>query len=216
VRVGVVTDTHVGEHLPELPPEVEEALAGVDLVIHAGDLVLPGVQRRLEALAPVVAVRGNHDDEAGRADLPREVLVRIAGRRIGVTHGTRSRALEGAGGVLSLARGRPSMLGFERALRRRFDAVDVVVCGHVHMPVHRVVGGALVFSPGAVYIPECDPWFDWATLRGRAYRRFRQLTGPAARVPAVGVLELPPRGGVRARRIPLTEPLRAGTRAEAG
>ena len=34
----MVADTHVGEHLPALPPEVAEILEGVDLILHAGDL----------------------------------------------------------------------------------------------------------------------------------------------------------------------------------
>ena len=202
VRIGVVTDTHVAEHLPVLPRAVCDALAGVDLIIHAGDLTGLAVLDDLRNVAPVVAVRGNHDQEAGHTSLPRDLVVRVGGRRIGVTHGTRTLPVEAAGGLASVVLGRPELLGFHRAVRRRFGLVDAVVMGHIHMPVHRIVDGALLFSPGSVYVPEAAPHFDWSTLRGRAYRRFRAGVPTAALVPAVGVLEVD-RAGVRARRIPL-------------
>ncbi len=81
--------------------------------------------------------------------------------------------------------------------------------GHLHMPIHRVVDGVLVFSPGAVYVPEQDPGFDWTGMRSRAFRRFRERLPDDARVPAVGVLEIGP-AGVTARRIPLSRPILAG------
>jgi putative phosphoesterase len=207
MRIGVVTDTHVGEHLPALPGEVTEALSGCDLIVHAGDLTVPGVLDDLGRVAPVFAVRGNHDEDAGHAGLPRTRLLRVGGRRIGITHGTRPGPVEMAGGLASLAVGRTTLLGFHRAVRRRFGAVDAVVMGHIHMPVSCVCEGALLFSPGAVYVPECDPWFDWSTLRGRAYRRFRALAPRDALVPAVGVIEVTA-DRIRARRIPLRDPLR--------
>jgi len=208
VRIGVVTDTHVGEHLPGLPAAVPRALGAVDLIIHAGDLTLPGVQADLERIAPVVAVRGNHDEDAGQHHLPGAGLVRVGRWRIGVTHGTRSRVAEHVGGIASLVRRRAEMPGFDRAVRGRFGAVDAIVVGHLHMPIARMVRGALLFSPGAVYVPERDPWFDWSTARGRAYRRFRALVPEEARQPAVGLLEIGP-AGLRARRVLLDGPLRA-------
>jgi putative phosphoesterase len=179
----------------------------VDLIIHAGDLTVPGVLDDLERVAPVFGVRGNHDEDAGHSGLPRRRVLQVGGRRIGVTHGTRADPVEMAGAVASLVRRRTTLLGFHRAVRRRFGDVDAVVMGHIHMPVSCVRDGALLFSPGAVYVPECDPWFDWTTARGRAYRRFRARVPPEALVPAVGVLEVTA-GGVRGRRIPLREPLR--------
>lgn len=207
MRIGVVTDTHVGEYLPRLPPEVGRAFAGVDLIIHAGDLTQPWVLDELRGIAPVVAVRGNHDEDAGHRHLPEHLVVRAGGARIGVTHGTRPDLVEKLGGLASVALGRPELLGFERAMRRRFGAVDAVVMGHIHMPVARMMGGTLLFSPGAVYVHERDPWFDWSTPRGWLYRRFRSGMPEGARQPAVGVLEVDG-GGVRARRIPLRGPLR--------
>ncbi|HMM49227.1 MAG TPA: metallophosphoesterase family protein [Miltoncostaeaceae bacterium] len=216
MRIGVVCDTHVGEHLPALPAQVCAALAGVDAIIHAGDLTGPGsgVLRELQRIAPVYAVRGNHDEDGGWRDLPRARVLSVGGRRIAVVHGTRPRPIERAGGVVSLVTRRPQLLGFHRAVRRSFGAVDVIVMGHIHMPVCERRRGALLFSPGAVYIPERDPWFDWSTLGGRAYRRFRALVPAPAREPAVGLIEIES-DRLRVRRIPLSGPLRTrgyGTR----
>jgi putative phosphoesterase len=69
VRIGVLADTHVGEHLPALPPEVLERFDGVDLIVHAGDVAVPRVLEELAEGAPVAAVRGNHD----RGPLRREI-----------------------------------------------------------------------------------------------------------------------------------------------
>ena len=85
LRVGVLSDTHVGEYLPALPQSVYEALAGVDLIIHCGDLSSREVIGELEHLAPVYAVAGNHD--AGINNLPRRIIITIGGYRFGVIHG---------------------------------------------------------------------------------------------------------------------------------
>jgi hypothetical protein len=207
VRIGVVADTHVGEHLPVLPSEVAEVLDGVDMVLHAGDLTDTVVLEELGRIAPVVAVRGNHDDEAGITGLPRDAVVEAGGRRIGVTHGTRTKAVELPAAALSLLAARAVLLGFDRAMRRRFGDVDCVVVGHLHMPIHRVVDGALLFSPGAVYVPELDPGYSWSSLKARGYRRFRDRLPPAARAPGVGLIEAGP-GGVSARVVPLRRPIR--------
>lgn len=207
-RVGVVADTHVGEHLPCLPAEVLEAMSGVNLILHAGDLTDLSVLEELGRLAPVVAVRGNHDERARLDGLPRDVLVRVGGARIGLTHGHRPAAVELPAAALSLVSGRPRLMDFEGAMRRRFGDVDCVVTGHLHMPVHRIVRGTLVFSPGAVYVPEQDPGFDWTGVRSRAFRYFRGRLPDAARTPAVGLLEIGP-AGITAERIPLRRPIHA-------
>ena len=208
MRIGVVADTHVGEHLPSLPPEVLEIFAGVDLILHAGDLADVVVLEELGRVAPVVAVRGNHDEQGGLDDLPRDLLVRAGGLRIGLTHGHRTKAVELPAAALSLVAGRPCLLGFDRVMRHRFGAVDAVVTGHLHLPIHRVVRGALLFSPGAVFVPESHPAYNWSGAAGRGYRRFRQSLPPEARVPAVGMIEIDG-PGFRARRIALEEPIMA-------
>lgn len=186
----MVADSHVGECLPVLPPGVVERLAGVDLILHAGDITDTSVIRHLEAVAPVVAVQGDHDREGGIV-LPQNRVVRAGGRRIGLTHGRRISAVEIVAAAASLASGRPRLLGFQRALRQRFAEVDCVVHGHLHIPLCGISGGVLFFSPGAVYVPEGDPGYG-TSLRGRTHLRFRHKQAPETRQPAVGLLEVGP------------------------
>jgi uncharacterized protein len=208
VRVGVVADTHVGENLPELPAEVCEVLSGVDLILHAGDIIDPAVLDALRAVAPVVAVRGNHDERRGHRELPRDVLVRVGGARIGLTHGHRRASVELPAIAVSLVAGRPVRLGFERTIRGRFPGADCVVVGHLHEPIHHEVRGVLLFSPGSVFSAEHDPDFDWRDPRAMAYRRYRRRLPAEARRPGVGLIEVGP-GVLRARVIPLLRPIRA-------
>lgn len=202
-----MADTHVGDELAELPAEVGERLAGCDLILHAGDLCAPSVLRTLREVAPVVAVRGNHD--AGPGDLPGRVVVAAAGRRIGLIHGVRPRPVEIASALAFAATGRVRLAAHCRALARGFGAVDAVVFGHLHLPVTAVRGGVLFFSPGAVYQPELDPRFRWDGAERRVFRMTRRRLSDGARRPAVGILEVGP-GGLVPHVVPLRGALRAG------
>lgn len=203
MRIGVVADTHVGEVLPDLPDEVPRALAGCDLILHAGDITCMSVLERLGEIAPVVAVQGDHDRLAG-IDLPRERVVVVRGRRIGLVHGRRTRAIEMPAAALSLVRGRAVLLGLHRHMRRRLGPVDLIVHGHLHMPVDAQVGGTRVFSPGAVYIPEERDASERTGIKGRAYLRFREGMSPEERASSVGIIEVGP-GGVHAQRVLLRD-----------
>lgn len=203
MRIGVVADTHVGEVLPDLPREVPEALAGCDLILHAGDITCLGVLDRLGEIAPVVAVQGDHDRQAG-IDLPRERVVVVRGRRIGLVHGRRTRAIEMPAAAMSLARRRAVLLGLHRHMRRRLGPVDLIVHGHLHMPVDTMVGGTRVFSPGAVYIPEERDASERTGIKGRAYLRFREGMTDDERASAVGIVEVGPQG-VTAERVLLRD-----------
>ena len=63
--IGVISDTH-----GLLRPEALEALAGVDHIIHAGDIGSPEIVPRLRAVAPTTAIRGNVDTQEWRASFP--------------------------------------------------------------------------------------------------------------------------------------------------
>ena len=193
VRIGVVADTHVGEWLAEIPQSVLDALAGVDLILHAGDITELAVLDRLGEIAKVTAVQGDHDRAAGIV-LPRSRVVDVAGARIGLTHGRRGRWIELAAAALSLAMGRPVLLGFHRALRRRFGAVDAIVFGHLHLPCNRMIEGVLFFSPGAVHNAERAPGFAAGGFAARRYLQFRQSLPAGVGAAAVGIIDVRPTG----------------------
>ena len=202
-RVGVVADTHVGEWRATLPPGVLDALRGVDVVLHAGDITEASVLRELATLAPVVAVQGDHDRAAGLV-LPRTQVVEVAGTRIGLTHGRRPGRIEKLASIVSFVTRRAALLGLDRALRRRFGHVDAVVYGHLHLPRIAWRKGVLYFSPGAVHNAEQSPGFAAGGFVARRYLRFRRSLEPGTAAPAVGILDITP-AGITPRILPLAE-----------
>ncbi len=58
MRIGLLTDTHLPSTIRELWPEVRAAFTGVDLILHSGDIVTPGVLDWLEDIAPTLAAKG--------------------------------------------------------------------------------------------------------------------------------------------------------------
>ncbi len=193
VRLGVVADTHCPEFVSELPPRVFEALHGVELILHAGDVNAATTLEALERIAPVVAVRGDHDRTLN--DLPRARELSVAGKRIVMVHGDRSRMIEEPhtlAWTLSLGYFHPHG-GLPRELKRRFPNADVIVYGHTHRPDIRRIGGTLLFNPGGVHQWTAETvrarlrhqvgWFEWCWLQ--AARHIRSHPEPS-----VGLLEV--------------------------
>jgi putative phosphoesterase len=61
MRVGLITDTHIPDIEEELPHRVAEIFAGVDLILHAGDIYQAFVIDELERIAPVLVALGDDD-----------------------------------------------------------------------------------------------------------------------------------------------------------
>jgi putative phosphoesterase len=203
-RVGVVADTHSPEFLDRLPDSIFQALEGCELILHAGDVGGQSTLERLREVAPVVAVRGDHDQGL---NLPVERTLEIAGRRVALVHGNRSRLIEEPVtlvGTLSLGYVWPNPRLHEH-LRGRFPEADVIVYGHTHTPAVDLDGGRLVFNPGGVYQVDRDAalsrlardptWFEWSWLQVIRHRR-RVVR------PSVGILEFGA-GSLSPRIIPL-------------
>ena len=195
--IGVIADTHVGEFLDHIPSAALDALAGSDLILHAGDLSDGSIIPVLERVAPVVAVRGDHH-MPGAPRLPRRVVVNAGGARIGLIHGVRKATDPLVITAHTAARRRIGWdAGRDRAMARAFRAqhVDAVVFGHWHEAMIHHVDGVLVFNPGAV----CP----WGSLEGgrpprpgmpgiadRVVRRYREQLGPEAMRPSIGRLHV--------------------------
>ena len=64
-RIGVIADTHCPEFRDRLPARIFGVLDGVDLILHAGDIVGEETLVALRRVAPVKAVRGDHDGSLG-------------------------------------------------------------------------------------------------------------------------------------------------------
>jgi uncharacterized protein len=199
VKIGVLADTHCPEFVDRLPAHVAEVFAGVEMVLHAGDVTAQSTLDELAQIAPVEAVRGDHDRLLTRLPRVRELVVE--GKRIVVVHGERSRWIEEPQTfwwTVSLGLFRPHR-GLPRALRRRFPDADVIVYGHTHRADVQSVDGVLVFNPGGVHqwnrdttrrrLEQKPGWFEWCWLQvARHIRRVEPRT--------VGILEVDERGVV--------------------
>src|SRR3989442_723799 len=85
-KIGVISDTHV-PHFKRVPEAVWGHFAGVELILHAGDLSVLSILDELETIAPVVAVQGNVEREEVVMRLPIKREVMVGGWcRIGVVH----------------------------------------------------------------------------------------------------------------------------------
>ncbi len=129
-RVGIISDTHI-PHFRQLPEALWVHFAGVELIIHAGDLSVLSVIAELETTAPVVAVQGNveHEEVVLKLPIKREVVVGQC--RIGVVH------------ILG------DSARYVKTARREFPTARVVVFGHSHNPYNQEHGGQLLFNPGS-------------------------------------------------------------------
>src|SRR5579871_1478099 len=81
MKIGVVSDTH-GLLRAEVPP----LLAGVERILHLGDVGDPKILDRLGEIAPVTAVRGNIDREGPCAHLPETEVLLIEGGYLYLLH----------------------------------------------------------------------------------------------------------------------------------
>lgn len=192
MRIGVVADTHCPEFLDRLPDRLFEVLRGVDLILHAGDVGGAETLERLATIAPVEAVRGDHDPAL---NLPRLRLLDVGGRRVAILHGNRSRFYEEPLTFLgTVTLGKLWLApGLARWLRRQAPDADVIVYGHTHAARIRRVDGALLFNPGAVYqvdraaadarLARHPNWFEWTWLHFMRHRRRHNR-------PTVGVLTI--------------------------
>jgi putative phosphoesterase len=136
-RIGVISDTH-----GLLRAEAVQALAGADLIVHAGDVGAPEVLDALRAVAPVVAVRGNNDRGAWAAALAETEVVERGGRSLYVLHDVKQLDLD------------PRAAGF-----------DAVIAGHSHQPRIERRDGVLYVNPGSAgprrfRLPVALAWLD--------------------------------------------------------
>jgi len=126
-RIGVLSDTH-----NQLHRSIPTLFAGVDLILHAGDIEGTKLLMQLQEVAPVMAVRGNMDPPDVPDTLPFFRMVPLADKRILMTHRV----------------GNPQHPPQSLTDRLRQVRPDVVVFGHTHHPFNEWIDGVLFFNPG--------------------------------------------------------------------
>ena len=160
ITVGLLSDTPLPYRLKRLPQAVLDALAGVDLILHAGDVDDPAALEPLRGIAPVHAVRGNlhlQDFSTGGASLPATVELELGGKLVLLVHGHRPGP---PGFLIKGMRLFTHALGLRdngdlnqiatRRLARLYPLADVIVFGHSHRAHVEWIGRTLLVNPGAV------------------------------------------------------------------
>lgn len=150
MRIALISDTHVPTAISQLPSRLIERLHTVDLVLHAGDFVSLRVLQSLQAIANTAAVHGNMDEPDVVRRLPRKQLLTLAGRSVGLIHGDRPAEVERQYLKAGHDYDSPLLSMFYEYLLGEFPGADIVVFGHVHVPVVRYVRGRLLVNPGSV------------------------------------------------------------------
>lgn len=120
-KIGIISDTH-----GLLREEARQALAGSDLIIHAGDVGNSNIIRDLSDIAKVVAVRGNTDSDEWARALPKTQYIDFDGLNIYVIHDIQQMDID------LVAAG-----------------VDIVIFGHSHKPLEKREKGIMYLNPGS-------------------------------------------------------------------
>ena len=127
--IGVISDTH-----NFLDPKIAELFAGVEHILHAGDIGNSSIISGLELIAPVTAVYGNTD-----AGLPfkETEIIELGTRKFFIHHIVNPPAPDDR-------------------LKERIARVQphVVVFGHTHRTFCETIGGVLYFNPGSAGRPK--------------------------------------------------------------
>ena len=120
-KIGIISDTH-----GLLRPEALRRLAGVDHIIHGGDIGDPDIISRLRDVAPVTAIQGNVDTGEWAQAFAETERILLARRTVFVLHDLKTLSFD------------PASAG-----------VDIVVSGHSHVPKIDEIDGVLYLNPGS-------------------------------------------------------------------
>ena len=119
--ISVISDTH-----GLLRPEATAILQNSELILHAGDIHNRQVLQDLEQIAPVIAVRGNHDKGHWADDLHLIENIEIGGVTIAMVHDINDLTVDCEAGH-----------------------IQIVIYGHSHKPLHETRGKTVFLNPGS-------------------------------------------------------------------
>ena len=146
MKIGVISDTHIPVIVKALPPAIFDIFKGVDLILHAGDIVELSVLEELRTLAPVEAVAGNMDDTRVMMNLPAKKVIPVGQYSLGLIHGKYKINIQ------------------QEMIKKEFDNVDVIVYGHSHTPFWGKVDGIYFLNPGSPTDKRYAPYNSVALL----------------------------------------------------
>ncbi len=151
MKALAIADTHVEtmEQLIWLQHVLLPYISGVDVILHAGDAVIPEVADHLSGLRPTHTVCGESDHLPLRWSTPQTDIVELGDFTIGLTHGR--------GGLGELA----------ELIDGPFSDVDAIVYGHTHEPFVGRIGEVLLVNPGSPMSEDVSPRNTSAVIEAR-------------------------------------------------
>jgi putative phosphoesterase len=136
--IGLISDTHIPDHVKTLPEQLKEAFNGVDLIFHCGDIFSASVLDELEKIAPVLAAQGDDDNSFTASD-----------KRVRLKH-----IINVDGATIWLMHEKPrTMPRVSKEIPWLDDPPDVIVSGHTHEAMVENKGGILHVNPGSPTFP---------------------------------------------------------------
>jgi len=134
MRIGLISDTHVPDHVKELPEQLVRVFHGVDLILHAGDVYVVSVLDELEHLAPILAAEGDDDPSFTASDrrVKRKHILGVDGVTIWLAH--------------------HELFWFGMPYDSKVPP-DVIVFGHTHAVSLQNHKGILRVNPGSATFP---------------------------------------------------------------
>lgn len=148
MRIGLIADTH-----GSIPQQVEDVFVGVDLILHAGDIyhanTYPWTLNQLEAIAPVLAAKGDDDSEGigGDGRIKEKHALMVDGIRLWLTHNLESESFPS-----------DQIKDYWLVDVDQFDNMtkvwcggitDIYIFGHTHKPMIDRRDGCLIINPGS-------------------------------------------------------------------
>ncbi|MCL0032105.1 metallophosphatase family protein [Dehalococcoidia bacterium] len=151
MRIGLIADTQVPS--ADLSPNVKKAFDGVDMILHAGDIIIPRCLDMLEEIAPVTAIEGSMyaQFENDNRVVQGKRVVEVDGHKIGMVHELSipgASAMEVLEGTIEKAF--PKGLSISDCMETLFgEKVDIVHFGMSHETMVEEHEGILFVNPGS-------------------------------------------------------------------
>ncbi len=131
IRVGILSDTHLGGPLPLFNKQVQAVFRDCSIILHAGDLTDISVLDVFKD-KELHVVHGNMCSYQTQQQLPTDKLIQIGNYSIGLCHGA-----NGARHTI------------EERMWDLFPTADCIVYGHTHIPVCHTFAKTLFVNPGS-------------------------------------------------------------------
>jgi putative phosphoesterase len=146
--ITILSDTHIPQRAKDIPQVLWEEIKRANLVLHAGDVVMPSVLESISEYTPIRAVRGNMDSDELQTNLPERDMIEVEGVKIGLAHG----------------RGAPNQVkAYVHSLFEGYD-LQVLIFGHSHQPELTNENGLWYLNPGSPTDKIFSPYLSYARM----------------------------------------------------